>query len=453
MKELFSNRLVIGATVLALAIAAGSAFYYTAGTRPPAPISLPGTTPAAAITGYGSVESAENDALSFGSTGRVTAVPVAVGGHVAAGGLVASLDTASLAAARDQAAAALAAAQAKLALLTAGPREVDLEQKKTAVDQATQMLATDYENIPTTITNAYNKTYGAVHADSDMLFDHPESANPELSFTTRDSDAKGDAEHGRLAVNNELAAWKAELSALDDPSPETLDTALTASIHHLETVQAYSAALSTALASAVQTNSFNASAVTTANANAAALRDTVNGLLTPLIAASQQIDAHTLAIRSAKDALAQAEAGATSQDVAAQQAAVTGAQAALDAATVALNNARVIAPFSGTVASIAVKPGDWVTNGTQAASLVPDQPLQVTAYFSEADAARLAPGDAATMTLDAYGNDRPFAAQVVSVDSSPSPDHGVAAYKVVLEFDQTDTAIWAGMSANVSITK
>jgi multidrug resistance efflux pump len=272
-------------------------------------------------------------------------------------------------------------------------------------------------------------------------------------FSTREASVGAEAEHDRLVVNDDLAVWKAELAGLDAGSEEALDDVLRHSIAHVEVAQTYANALVAALANAVQTNSFNATSLVTANANAGVLRDTLAGLLTPLESSAQKIDADKLAEKSAKDALAQAQAGATDEDINAAQAAVAGAQAALDAANVALNDARVVAPFAGTVASVNVKSGDWVTSGATAVSLVPAQALQVTAYFSQADAAELAVGDDAVVTLDAYGNSRPFAARVASIDSSPTMRDNTSAYKVVLEFDHADPAIWAGMSASVTITK
>ncbi len=453
MKTLILHPLAIGATVLSLVIVVGSAVYYVAGSKVPAVPTFGQPSASSIITGYGTVESAENGDLTFGSSGRVTMVGAAVGAHVTAGEMLASLDTASLGAARDQAAAALSAKKAQLAQLEAPPRPVDIEQKRTAVDQAGQALATDYANIATNVRNAYSKTYEAVHSLTDGQFDHPASANPSLVFSTREASVGAEAEHDRLVVNDDLAVWKAELAGLDAGSEEALDDVLRHSIAHVEVAQTYANALVAALANAVQTNSFNATSLVTANANAGVLRDTLAGLLTPLESSAQKIDADKLAEKSAKDALAQAQAGATDEDINAAQAAVAGAQAALDAANVALNDARVVAPFAGTVASVNVKSGDWVTSGATAVSLVPAQALQVTAYFSQADAAELAVGDDAVVTLDAYGNSRPFAARVASIDSSPTMRDNTSAYKVVLEFDHADPAIWAGMSASVTITK
>jgi HlyD family secretion protein len=453
MISILKHPLVIGSVVLAILMVIGSVAYYMIGTRPPTVVTVPGTTATTSITGYGVVESAANGDLSFGSAGRVASVPAVVGAHVTSGQMLASLDTGALEAARDQALANVHAQEARLAQLVAGPRPVDLAQKQTAVDQAAQTLRNDYDTVSTSVSNAYGKTYQAVHTDTDALFDHPDSQNPELFFTSRNTEAGGNTNFGRLRTNQELATWKQELLGLQDAPSAVLDKAIVASVQHLTVAIDFSNALLEALAGAEQTNDFDAADVVIANANASTLRDTLNTLLTGLQTLSQKIRTDALAVQSAENALSQATAGATTEDISAQQASVQGAQAALESANVALRNARIVAPFAGTVSSVQVKAGDWVSYDTRAVSLVPEQALQVTAQFSESDAAQVAPGDRADVTLDAYGTSKAFPAVVVSVDASPTTTNGVAAYKVILQFDQQDERIWAGMSANVTIIK
>ncbi len=60
----------------------------------------------------------------------------------------------------------------------------------------------------------------------------------------------------------------------------------------------------------------------------------------------------------------------------------------------------IIAPFSGTVASVSVKPGDVLESNSVAASLVPSGTNEVDVYLTERDIAMLATGDTATVTLD-----------------------------------------------------
>ncbi len=78
--------------------------------------------------------------LSFGSSGRVTAVNVQPGQAVRAGQVLATLDTSSLQASLTQAQATLSSAQARLSLDQAGPTAQSLSQSQASVRTAQSQL-------------------------------------------------------------------------------------------------------------------------------------------------------------------------------------------------------------------------------------------------------------------------------------------------------------------------
>jgi multidrug resistance efflux pump len=153
-------------------------------------------------------------------------------------------------------------------------------------------------------------------------------------------------------------------------------------------------------------------------------------------------------VRLATDALNQVKAGSTAEQIAAQKAVVAAAHASVSGIDAQIRNNIIIAPFSGTVASVHVKTGESVAANTEIISLNPASALQVAVYFSEIDITKIHVGDAAHVTLDAYGDSRAFSARVVTVDSAPSTTGG---YKATLQFTESDSAITAGMTANITI--
>jgi hypothetical protein len=132
-------------------------------------------------------------------------------------------------------------------------------------------------------------------------------------------------------------------------------------------------------------------------------------------------------VQSARDALTQAQAGATPEAIAAAHAQANAAQAMLA-------QAEIIAPFSGTVASIQVKSGDVVTANTPAVALIPNGSFEVDVYLSEVDAAKIVVGDTADVTLDAFGPGVIFPATVGIKDTAPTIVNGVPSYKATLVF-------------------
>lgn len=82
------------------------------------------------------------------------------------------------------------------------------------------------------------------------------------------------------------------------------------------------------------------------------------------------------------------------------EAAVAGARAQLDAAQIDLDHTVIRAPETGQLGEIAVRLGQYVTNGTQLMALVPDE-RWIIANFKEAQTAHMAIGQAASFTVDA----------------------------------------------------
>jgi len=450
-REILRHPIVLWSAAAVVCIAAGSALYYSSGSRAPGTdaqdIAL---SPTSTITATGTVTPSQNPDLALLSGGRVAVVNVTVGQTVARGALLVSLDTAALSAARAQAAANVEAAQARLDQLKAGPRSVDVSAKQTAVSQANQALVNLYTQAGNDITAAYSNTLGAVHADSDSLFNNPDT-QPTLVFNSNDSQSATNAQGQRSSINTSLITWQGEIAA-QDGSPAAIEAELGASIAKLSASRQYADILTQALGGAITNGTFTATSVTNANSAIGALRASVSASLSQLQTDVAQLASAKLSVQSAQNALDQTLAGAATQDIAAQSAAVDAASANLDAANAALRNAAVIAPFAGSVAAVRVKVGDTVGPNTPAVSITPQSALQVEAYLSESDAPKVAVGDAANITLDAYGSGRIFAATVVGVDRSPTVQSGVPAYKLTLQFIQNDAAIAPGMTANVSLT-
>ena len=453
----FAHPLVLGSIALVVVVAIGSGIYYHIETAVPTVnvSAADATSTAESLTATGTVEPAQNPNLAFQSGGRVASVAVSDGAHVYAGEMLATLDTAMLDASRAGASAALATQQANLAQLQAGPRAVDVAAKQTAIDQAQVALQNAYTDAATAIIQAYDKSFSSVSSNTDTLFNQASSNNPTLVFTTTNTQNALDAVNARGTAEASLAAWNTETASLSGGTPAQIENELGLSLAHLTDARAYTDALLVALGSAVPSSNFGSVSVSAAEVSVDGLQSSVNGLISSIQSAEQQIAADKLAVTSAQNALDQLNAGATPQSIQAAEAQVAAAQAQVANIDAQIQNSIVVAPFAGTVASVQVKTGDTVAPNTVAVSLNPESALQVVAYFTAIDIAKVKAGASADVTLDAYGNARHFAAQVVSVDTAPSPTSDAAGaaqgYKATLQFASADPAITSGMSANITI--
>ena len=100
------------------------------------------------------------------------------------------------------------------------------------------------------------------------------------------------------------------------------------------------------------------------------------------------------AVTRAKRLTLQANLAQTTADVAA-------ASAALDLARQDQGHATVRAPIDGVVGDRQVEPGDYVQPGSRLLTIVPLDALYVVANFKETQTARMLPGQAATIEVDA----------------------------------------------------
>ena len=122
-------------------------------------------------------------------------------------------------------------------------------------------------------------------------------------------------------------------------------------------------------------------------------------------------------------------------DVAAKQAA--GARANLSFASTQLGYAKIVAPISGVVASVATQEGETVAASFAAptfVTLIDLSRLEVRAYVDETDIGRVAIGQHAKFTVDTYG-DEPFDGVVTAVYPDAEIRDNVVDYVTVVRFD------------------
>jgi multidrug efflux pump subunit AcrA (membrane-fusion protein) len=201
-------------------------------------------------------------------------------------------------------------------------------------------------------------------------------------------------------------------------------------------------------------------------------------------AAKQQASSAALAAKATAAGNAVKEAPAQVATVAQQRASVLQASVSLQQAQKSLAQMTLRAPEAGKVAAVGGTVGGEVSGGgvsnvaasstTSSSSaaggsstgssssssssstsssfvtLVGRQ-MEVSASFSETDAAKIRVGQPATVTVSALPNEK-LAAHVISVGVIGASSSGVVEYTVVFALDRTTAQLKPGMSANVSDT-
>ncbi len=131
------------------------------------------------------------------------------------------------------------------------------------------------------------------------------------------------------------------------------------------------------------------------------------------------------------------------------------AQANASIAQADLGKAKIVSPIDGIVLSRAVEPGQTVASSLQAPilfTLAEDlTKMQLQVDIDEADVGKVAEGDKASFTVEAYSS-RQFPATISQVRYSPATVEGVVTYKAILTVDNTDLSLRPGMTATADIT-
>ena len=194
--------------------------------------------------------------------------------------------------------------------------------------------------------------------------------------------------------------------------------------------------------------------------------------------ARQQVASAQLSLTSTKAGLAVKQAPPTPAALAGARASVVQAQITLANARKTLAETTLRAPIAGTVAAVNGSVGTQVSGGGSSGSSAASSSsstgtgsstgsaastsssgfvtltgltgMQLVADFAETDAAKLRPGQAATVTVDALPSEK-LAAHVLSVAGTSTTSSSVVTYAVTFALDRSESGLKPGMTANVDV--
>jgi len=351
------------------------------------------------VSASGTVISPGDVGVSPSVSAQITSIPVKVGERVSAGQMLATLDNTSLFNSLNQAKSALALAQLTYA------------QDKAAADQA---IASAKKSLDDAVANASakNPTYK-------VTLDNAAAALAQAKSIY-------DSYSGFYGPNGITLAWCATLN--------TINSNCTTLINDYNSYQSAQ-------------NSYN-NALANYNLSLASDTQTVENLTSSYnnTVATQK---YTIAAFKAQHGIT--VDNPTAADFTVDQAALALAQKNYDAAVVR-------APVSGTIASISATVGQNAptTSSSTVGSvsglfvLTDVTALQVTASFSEADAAKLVVGQPTTYTFSALSNVT-ASGKLLSVDLLPTVSSGATSYKATFTIDGKVSGLKPGMTVTATV--
>jgi len=359
----------------------------------------------------GNVKAVKSVDLAFEKAGKISAVLADVSQYVSNGAVLVREDSSELQSQLDKANADLATQNA------------DLAKEKI-------VLSNEYSSVSDILNDNYTKADDAARNQTDAMFTSAETDNPQLTFTSSDSQAATDARNGRLASRAELINWKQEINNLDTMSQDALYSELVKSQSHLSIIRTFLVRLMDALN---QAYGLSSSTLTTYKTAIITARDEVNTAATNMTNQIQAIDSQKATVAS-------------------DEASIQSYQAIIQNIKNQIAKTSIYAPINGIVTKQDAKVGEIAAANAVLISVMSGT-NEMEAYIPEVDIAKVKIGDSATVTLDAYGRDVVFDAKVTAIDPAETMIEGVATYKTTLQFVSTNNKpVKSGMTANIDIS-
>ncbi len=414
------KRIVIGAVILVLLMAGIAAVVFGPARGWLQSLPVPGFARSveqtagetASLAASGAVE-AEAIAVSSSTGGRLSALNVAEGDQVAAGALIAEIDTALADADLAQARAAVTQAEAQVALLKAGARPADVEILRAALQQAQVVSATAFI--------AWQDAQALVTAprDLDVKLASAEAAVPVAAAQLQAAQAKA------TAADLEEALWGRIVKLLQEGADVALPFPGQPPLHFDAPADRMNQALLQWNQASQRTWQAHAQAniaaagLTTARqtlADLRAQRADPQSLQAQANAAEAAYRVAAAGVATAQANLDVALAGAPAEQIQAAEALVRQAQAGVQTSQVKRDHGRITAPQAGTVTAVVQRRGEVVAAGSPIVRLADLSQVTLTVYVPEPQLGQVWLGQAVQVAVDAF-SDRRFPGAVTQIAS------------------------------------
>ncbi len=386
----------------------------------------------------GTITSLSQATVLAESSGEIISLSRALGDHVSAGAVIASFENSSQQAALLQAQGAYEAAQVALGNASGNTAQ----NSSVTSSQASQNAQNSGASALATLESTYTTLDDAVHTKTDTLFTNPRANNPTLiGLTIPNGQIVVTLQNERLALESVIQDAQ---SITANDSISNIDTNIAAMTADVQIVQTYLNNMVTMINQAVPNQVVSASAIAGYQSVITAARSEVVGSMSALAGAKAAYDAAAAGATTA----ANSASGGTSASIAGAQANVKSALGALDAARAALEKTITRSPISGTIVSLPITQGDYVSAFSPVAVVSNPNALEVDAYVTSDDAKTLAIGGKAM--IDGT-NSSPTPGTIVFIAPALDPTTGKIEVKIGITGSQS--ALTDGSVVTVALAR
>ncbi|MEZ0208836.1 MAG: HlyD family efflux transporter periplasmic adaptor subunit [Candidatus Paceibacterota bacterium] len=322
----------------------------------------------------GTVTSTSEATVRSESSGKLTRVYKKLGDSIVAGAVIAEFENSGERASVLQAEGAYDAAKAArdIAKINSGTTVTSLSETKT--------------NALNAIGSAYNSMDDAVRVKTDVYFNDARFDDAKLAVSVPDAHLVYAVEAQRKAIENILTTRESKNRTLTVNSD--LISELNSVQSEVQMVKSYIEDLSSAFSKAVPDASYTQSSLDNAKTITSIARSSIASAVTSVSASRTSLNASVAASE-----VAGKTTGDSSGAIATADASVKQALGAYNAALSRLEKTVIRSPITGTLNSLSISTGDFISAFTEVAVVSNNGALEVLAYVTEEDARRIQVGN------------------------------------------------------------
>ena len=394
---------------------------------------------ASTVNATGAIEPESLVTLTFGFSGTVAEVNAVRGQEVAAGDVLAQLDTAEL---------ALAVQQAEDALRI---QELTMAQRQNNTPSPAQ-LASSQADVQAAEANL--QVAQANLASSQAGLQQAQAQRAQLL---------AGATPGQIAqAESQVAAARQQQKQAQETYNRTIEchTFTVPGTNQQDEICPGLGAPEEAARAALETATLNlqAAEASLADLNNPAGPADIQVADAAIAGAAAGVAAAEGNVAAAEAQLARARAAAelileepSADEMAILEAQVASARTNLELAQLRLRQGQLIAPIDGRVASVLISEGEQATPGAPAITVLNEAAYHITVSVEEIDIDRVEVGQNVLITLDALP-DAPVLGVVSEIAPTSTSTSGVVTYLVTINIEESAAELRPGMSASAAIT-
>lgn len=372
----------------------------------------------------GVVTSTSEATIRSESSGKLTRVYKKLGDAVVAGQVIAEFENSGERAAVLQAEGSYDAAKAArdIARINTGSTNSSAGEAK--------------NNALNAISSAYITMDDVIHVKADTFFADARNDDAKILISVPDSALVYSLESKRKAIEKILLAREVKNRSIT--TSNDLVGELNAVQLEVQTIKTYLDDLASAYLKAVPDSTYSQAAIDNGKTTLGIARSTISATNGALTSSRTSLNASLAA-----QEVAGKTSGDSSGSIAAADANVKQAQGSYNAALSRLEKTVIRSPISGTLNSLSIDTGDFISAFTEVAVVSNNGALEVVSYVTDEDAKRIQPGNEVTIDGGTKG-------VITRIASAIDPK----TKKIEVRIGITDkTTLVNGQSVRVTITK